>query len=326
MEIAINNMMNRRDFIKDTTAFAAFGAVAPFANVSAEILPTIPQQKTEIYSFSKLFQFLNYDELAAMFKESGIDGIDMTVRKGGHVEPENVETDLPKAVNAALKHGITLPSIVTDIADADDPLTLRVIKTAAENGVKYYRMAYYRYDYRKSMPDNLASFRARMEQLGELNAKYNINGGYQNHNGSNFGGSPWEIWEVIKNMDNRRIGCFYDVYHGVVEGLQSWPNAMRMIAPHVTQRYIKDFYLSSTEKNARVIVCELGKGMVNFNTYFRICREMNMNQPFCLHVEYALFTPEEEKSLSHAEKYKKALMIMKRDTDTLKRMALEGGS
>ena len=315
--------MNRRNFMKDAAAFAALSAAAPLANLSAETslaMPQPKQEKVEIYSFSKLFQFLNYDELAAVFKESGIDGIDLTVRKGGHVEPDNVEIDLPKAANAAVKHGITLPSIVTDIADTDNPLTERVIKTAAENGVKYYRLAYYRYDYQKSMTDNLEIFRARMERLGEMNAKYNISGGYQNHNGSNFGGNSWEIWEVIKNMDKKRIGCFYDIYHGIVEGLQSWPNAMRVIAPYVTQRYIKDFYLNATEKNARVVVCELGKGMVNFNQYFRICKELNMNQPFCLHVEYALFTDEEEKSLSHVEKYKKALMIMKRDTDTLKAM------
>jgi len=310
--------MNRRIFMKDVAAFAALSATAPFANVLG--MPDTSQTKPEIYSFSKLFQFLSYDELSAVFKEAGVDGIDLTVRKGGHVEPENVERDLPKAANAAQKHGISIPSIVTDIADVDDPLTLRVIKTASENGVKYYRMAYYRYDYQKSLPDNLESFRTKMEQLAELNAKYNISGGYQNHNGSNFGGSPWEIWEVIRKMDKRWIGCFYDIYHGVVEGLQSWPNALRMIAPHITQRYIKDFYFSATEKNARVIDCELGKGMINFDAYFKICRELNMNQPICLHIEYDLFTADEEKSLSHTEKYGKALMIMKRDTDTLKSM------
>ena len=315
--------MNRRKFLKDTAVFATVGATAPFANVSAgipSVMPQPKQEKVEIYSFSKLFQFLNYDELAAVFKESGIDGIDLTVRRGGHVEPENVETDLPKAANAAQKRGITIPSIVTDIADVDNPLTERVIKTASENGVKYYRMAYYRYNNQISMPENLEIFRTRMEKLGEMNAKYNISAGYQNHNGTNFGGNSWEIWEVIKGMDKKRIGCFYDIYHGIVEGLQSWPNALRVIAPHITQRYIKDFYLNVTEKGARVVVCELGKGMVNFTQYFRMCRELNLNQPICLHVEYELFTPEEQNSLSHAEKYKKALMIMKRDTDTLKGM------
>ncbi len=314
-------VMNRRNFLKDAAAFTALGAAAPFVNSAAETLSNRPQAKTEIYSFSKLFQFLNYDELAALFKDSGLDGIDLSVRKGGHVEPENVERDLPKAVKAAQKHGIAIPSIVTDIADADNPLTARVLKTASDNGVKYYRLDYYRYDYKQSMLANLENFKAKMERLGELNAKYNICGGYQNHSGSRFGSSPWEIWEVIRSMDKRQIGCFYDVHHGVAEGLQSWPNAMRLIAPHVTMRYIKDFYFTAGEKGAKINTCELGKGTVDFDTYFKLCKELNMEDvPFCLHIEYAMFSKDEEKSLSHAEKYKRALMIMKRDTDTLKEM------
>ena len=117
-----------------------------------------------------------------------------------------------------------------------------------------------------------------------------------------------------------KIGCFYDVYHGYAEGIQSWPNAMRLMAPHVTMRYIKDFYFTTTEKGVKLNTCELGKGMVDFKTYFALCKELDMDAPFCLHVEYALFNSDEEKSLSHTEKYKKALMIMKRDTDKLKSM------
>jgi len=46
---------------------------------------------------------------------------------------------------------------------------------------------------------------------------------------------------------------------------------------------------------------------------------MNIDAPFCLHIEYDMFNGE-EKNLSHTEKYKKALIAMKRDTDKLKSM------
>jgi len=280
-------------------------------------------RQTKIYSFSKLFQFLNYDELADLYKESGLDGIDLTVRKGGHVLPESVEKDLPKAVKAAQKHGITIPSIVTDIVDADNPLTERVLKTASENGVKYYRMAIYHYDYRKSIPANLEIFRAKMERLVDLNVKYNIHGGYQNHYGTTFGGTPWEIWEVIKYMDKKWVGCFYDIHHAIAESGKSWINAMRLIAPLVTMHYVKDFYyVGSQSGGVWPVTCELGKGMVDFNSYFRICKELNMNGPFCLHVEYDLFNADEKTGLSHIDKYKKASMILKRDTEILKNMLI----
>lgn len=311
--------MDRRNFIKTATVL---GAAGPFtSNVLASTSSRKPPQ-TEIYSFSKLFEFLDYQDLASLFKESGIDGIDLSVRNGGHVSPENVEKDLPRAVKAAQEHGISIPSIVTDIADVNDPLTERVLKTAADNGVKYYRLAYYSYDYKLSIPANLEMLKSRMEKLGEMNSKYNIHGGYQNHFGRRFGASPWEIWTVLKDLDKKQIGCFYDIHHGLAEGLQSWVNALRLVSPHITMRYIKDFYFVSTEKDIKLHTCPLGEGMVDFNAYFKLCKELDINTPINLHVEYPLFN-DDEKNMPEKDKYKRALAIMKRDTDRLKSMMAE---
>ena len=40
--------------------------------------------------FSKHFQWTDVSEAAALAKQIGFDGIDLTVRKAGHVLPENV--------------------------------------------------------------------------------------------------------------------------------------------------------------------------------------------------------------------------------------------
>jgi len=311
--------MDRWNFIKTATIL---GASSPFTPDMLRSTSSGNPIRTEIYSFSKLFQFLDYHDLASLFKESGIDGIDLTVRNGGHVLPENVERDLPRAVKAAQEHGITIPSIVTDIADVNDPLTERVLKTAANNGIKYYRLAYYSYDHKQSVPTNLEMFKSRMEKLSEMNSKYHLHGGYQNHFGQRFGASPWEIWTVLKDLDKKHIGCFYDIHHGLAESLESWGNALRLISPYITMRYIKDFYFVSTEKNIRLRTCPLGEGMVDFNAYFRLCNELELNTPINLHVEYPLFN-DDEKNMSKKDKYKKALAIMKRDTDKLKSAMIE---
>jgi hypothetical protein len=51
--------------------------------------------------FSKCLQWLDYPGMAGITAEAGFDGVDLTVRAGGHVLPERVEEDLPKAVEAA---------------------------------------------------------------------------------------------------------------------------------------------------------------------------------------------------------------------------------
>src|SRR5690242_16019575 len=67
--------------------------------------------KLKICVFSKHFQWTDVTEAAAMAAQIGFDGVDLTVRKGGHVLPENVERDLPKAVETVHKAGLATPMI-----------------------------------------------------------------------------------------------------------------------------------------------------------------------------------------------------------------------
>jgi len=96
--------------------------------------------------FSKHLQFLGYKEMAGTCAEAGLDGVDLTVRPAGHVLPENVEKDLPRAAAAIREAGLELVMMTTAITDPDDPLTRRILETAATLGIRYYRMGYYQYD------------------------------------------------------------------------------------------------------------------------------------------------------------------------------------
>ena len=55
-----------------------------------------------VMAFAKHLQWLSFDELAEFLTEHDLDGIEATVRKGGQVEPENVEPRL-----AATRRGLS---------------------------------------------------------------------------------------------------------------------------------------------------------------------------------------------------------------------------
>lgn len=74
-----------------------------------------PKNELDIHLFSKHLQFLNYDEMSAAAVEMGFQGLDLTVRKNGHILPENVVEDLPKAVEAIKKRGLTPKMMTTNI-------------------------------------------------------------------------------------------------------------------------------------------------------------------------------------------------------------------
>ena len=89
---------SRRSFIKKTAKVAG---VLPLAMtpINGLAMP-VTEDNLNISVFSKHLQFLDYQDMANMAAQIGFDGVDLTVRPKGHVLPERVNQDLPKAIDA----------------------------------------------------------------------------------------------------------------------------------------------------------------------------------------------------------------------------------
>src|SRR5438105_15138036 len=95
--------------------------------------------KLKVAIFSKHLLFLKGDALAAGAAEIGFDGIDLAVRKGGHVEPDRVREELPKLVATIRAHGLEVPMLTTDVADVQTPYAADILQTMAGLGIRSYR-------------------------------------------------------------------------------------------------------------------------------------------------------------------------------------------
>ena len=78
---------------------------------------------------------LSWPELAESARHAGFGGIDLTVRAGGHVQPERVATDLPEAVAAIRSAGLEVPMITTELLAADDPVAEPIL-TAMRSSIE----------------------------------------------------------------------------------------------------------------------------------------------------------------------------------------------
>ncbi len=276
--------MSRRVFLSRSAAVGVGMAFSGLAKVSQAADYT----QREVCVFSKHLQWLDYEPMAELAAEIGFDGVDLTVRPRGHVLPERVEQDLPRALNAVRKAGLNVNMITTAITDPDDPLTESVLRMASRFSIGYYRMGYIPYDEKAGVAKTLENLKPRMAALAKLNEKYNIHGAYQNHAGTRIGGAVWDIWELIRNLDPQWIGCQYDIRHAVVEGGRSWPVGMKLLMPHIKCMVIKDFFWGQEEGKWRVVDCPVGEGMVDFEAYFKILNQARIDGPFSTHFEYAL--------------------------------------
>ena len=279
---------SRRNFIKRSILAGSF---IPFVHGAAQGSAPVKApsaSRLKVHVFSKHLQFLNYGEMAEAAAEIGFDGVDLTVRPKGHVVPERVESDLPKAVEAIRKAGLAHTMMTTAVEDASRSADKKLLETASKLGIKFYRMNWLSYPEKKSIPDAIAGFQQTIKDLGELNKKLRMTGCYQNHSGDRAGASIWELWDMVQKADYQYTGVQYDIRHAVVEGGLSWKNGLRLIQPHIKILALKDFVWAKKNGNYVVQDVPLGEGMVDFKTYFSLLKQYNINVPVSLHYEYPL--------------------------------------
>ena len=282
---SLQNQQSRRTFIKNSLIT---GSLFPLAQSFPFQLAGKTEAHPKIYIFSKHLQFLDYQDMAEAAAEMGFDGIDLTVRSKGHVLPEKVEDDLPKAVEAMRKVGFSPFIMTTAVQDANDSIDQKVLRTASKLGFQYYRMNWLNYLEGKSIPDSIQHYQGVMKSLSELNKKMGMIGCYQNHAGDGMGASIWELWELLRTADPKYIGAEYDIRHAMVEGAQSWKSGLRLIAPHIKVITVKDFKWANNNGVSSIEQTPLGEGMVDFKTYFNLLKQYKVEVPVTLHMEYPL--------------------------------------
>jgi L-ribulose-5-phosphate 3-epimerase len=321
---------SRREFV---SLLAAAGAAAPLAGIANAQEPkskkksgaasapaaTAPRSgpPTVIHVFSKPLQWLSYAETAKLIADCGYGGIDYSVRSGGHVVPEKVTEDLPRAVDAARKAGLKVEMITTGINDPREKFTEPVLKTAAKLGIKYYRCGSFSYDEKLGIMGSLQKLKPAIKELADLNQSLGLHGAIQNHSGTRVGGPVWDLYELLKDLDPRWMGVQYDIRHATVEGGQSWPLAFKLLHRWIRCSDIKDFKWMQTPGKATVENVPLGEGIVNFEGYFKLVRELNVSGPMSMHLEYPPFE-RNPKPLSNEEKLTQFASYMRKDLQALK--------
>jgi L-ribulose-5-phosphate 3-epimerase len=233
--------------------------------------------------FSKHLQWLSYEEMGDFAAELGFAGVDLTVRPGGHVLPENVARDLPKAVKALEAAGLRVPMMATAVTAANDD-SRRLLATAASLGVDSYRLGYFRYRADEGLDRTLERAREDLEGLAELNEELGIRGDYQNHAGEGYlGAAIWDLWYVLRDIPESWLGCQFDLRHATVEGARSWPIDLRRIRPRIHTLAVKNFLWNP---DGSVRDCPLDEGIADFPRFFELLGDFS--GPISLHLEYPL--------------------------------------
>lgn len=311
--------VSRRNFLT-TTALAGTGTLLGTLMTAPLQTPSLVEQNDlEVHLFSKHLQFLEYEAMAAAAAEMGFDGVDLSVRPKGHVLPERVAQDLPRAIEAIKKAGLAPKLMTTSITAATETHTKLLLTTAADLGIEYYRLGYYKFPEEGSIPEAIAAIRKKVNTLAKLNKKLGIKGAYQNHSGRQVGAAIWDIHEMLKKVKNDHLGCQYDIRHATVEGGESWRTGLRLIDPWINTIVLKDFRWEKINGKWKVLNVPIGEGMVDFTAYFKWLKAHQIKVPVSLHCEYDLGGAEHgnrEISISHQAVF----AAMKKDLEAIQEL------
>ncbi len=276
----------RRDFIKKAALAAGFVPFLGFQN-KAWALEDV-DGVMDVHIFSKHLQFLDYTTVGEMAATMGFSGVDLTVRPEGHVSPQFVNTDLPKAIIAIMRGGSSCKMITTNIESVDNYLDVNILEAASKLSVKYYRTNWYKFNSGVPMPNDLFKYQKEIKALGDLNKKLGMIGCYQNHAGTGVGSSFWEVKEILDTVDPSYFGMQYDIRHAIVEGGYSWKNGLQLLQSQIKTIVLKDFKWARVNGRWKAVNTPIGEGMVDFKTYFRLLKIYKLRPPVSLHLEYPL--------------------------------------
>lgn len=215
----------------------------------------------------------------------GFAGIEAPIRPGGHVLPERVADELPGFVSTLVKSNIQL-TILTSAIDSVSPAqhTETILRTAAQLGIKFYRMNWFKYDLKKPITPQLSEIRAKMKDLLALSRELGIRPLSQNHNGPAYvGAAIWDLESIMRDLPPDDWGFAYDIMHASVVGGTSWEIQYRLARPRIGAAFFKDFTWAGKLKPA---TCPLGEGMAAGPELAKLLRESGFAGPVVLHFEY----------------------------------------
>jgi sugar phosphate isomerase/epimerase len=228
---------------------------------------------------------MDWRRLARSAKRLGFDGLDLTVRPGGHVLPERAADELPEAVATIRGEGLDVPMITTALTSADDPLARRLLSTAGRLGIPFFKAGYYLYE-STDVRQELARAGREFRRLAGLAAECGIQVGYHNHS-EYVGAAVWDAASFIEPLDPRWAGYYFDPRHAVAEGgAGAWKTALHLVTSRLKMVAVKDFFWLKTAAGWQDTNCPLGEGMVDWKSVFEALAGAGFQGPISLHLEY----------------------------------------
>jgi sugar phosphate isomerase/epimerase len=250
--------------------------------------------------FTKLLRDLDLRGLAGFCKDVGLDGLDLAVRPGYPVHPDNALTALPEAAAYFRDQGLTigLVSAPTDLTDPEGKSARSLFEACAKAGVPAVKIGYFAY--RPPFDACLKEARARLAGFARLAEGTRVRACYHTHSGDMLGNNAASLRMLLEGLDPHHVGAFVDTGHTAVNG---GPIRMELdvVRPWLSLLAIKDMAWEKRGAAWQYRVVPAGQGIVRWDAVGRGVQQVRFNGTVSLHGEYGTKDLDERRRLAREE-------------------------
>jgi sugar phosphate isomerase/epimerase len=250
--------------------------------------------------FTKTLQKLDVKGLVAFCQEVGLGGVDLAVRPGYPVHPDNALTALPEAARAFRDAGLVvgLATAQTNLVDPASSAARRLFDACAKAEVPAVKIGYFAY--KAPYDECLKEARRRLAGFARLAAATKVKACYHTHSGNMLGNNAAALRLLLQEMDPHHVGAFFDTGHTAVNG---GPVRMELdlVRPWLSLVAIKDMAWTKGKGGWVSRVVPVGAGVVRWADVARGLRECKFAGTVSLHAEYEAENLDERKRLAKEE-------------------------
>jgi sugar phosphate isomerase/epimerase len=275
--------MDRRSFIAGS-AVAGLGLAAGVRAVEGPSRPYV--------IFTKHLKELSIERLLDAMKAIGADGVDLCVRPGYPVSPDNVSDALPKAAEAFQAAGLSIPMVTapTDLTSVAAPYAAALFQACGEAQIPLIKLGYW------SAPTDaylsvLEEMKADVRGFAELGQQCGVRPCLHTHSGSNMGLNAAALMHVLRDFRPDEVGAYVDVGHLAVCG-EPPALAFAMAAEWLAVIGIKDMDRVKTEKGTTTRTVVMGEGFVDWPQVMGWLVKHDFRGPLSFHCEFPADTTE----------------------------------
>ena len=226
----------------------------------------------------------------------GYDGMDLTVMKGGHVDPSQYMVFLDRAFQTFQDAGLEVPMVTTSFTSPSQVYAYPIFSVSGQLGARFCRLGTW------PPPDasgggagprmtGMRAMAARNElaQFAAMGVQCRIMPLLANHAGSYPGRSIAEAETLLTGVPPKAFGYCFDPVQAILEAgaADGWEAALQAALPRLGAVALSDIALDRDDGGAlKPRPCPLGEGVIDWKKFFLTLAAARFHGPISMHMDY----------------------------------------